>query len=74
MTSRILIRRGTPQIASDTPSSQGNFDTAACGDAFATRMRNMTAPLGSICHNWDTDRSNTPTTLPEVSDRPDYQS
>jgi len=71
MTSRILIRRGIPQVPSDTPSSQGNFDTAACGDAFASRMRNMTAPLAASCRNWDHDRTNTPSHYPEVSDRPD---
>jgi hypothetical protein len=71
MTSRIMIRREIPQVPSDTPSSQGNFDTAACGDAFAARMRNMTAPLGSMCHHWDSDRSNAPTTFPEVVDRPE---
>lgn len=71
MKSRIMVRKAIPQVPSDTPSSQGNFDSAACGDAFATRMRNMTAPLGSICRSWDSDRSNSPASYPEVFDRPD---
>lgn len=70
MTSRIMVRREIPQIQSDTPSSQGNFDTAACGDSFAARMRNMTAPLGSLCRSFDGDRTNAPTDYPEVFDQP----
>lgn len=70
MTSRIMVRRKIPQIQSDTPSSQGNFDTAACADAFAARMRNMTAPIGSLCRSFDTDRTNTPSDYPEISDQP----
>jgi hypothetical protein len=71
MTNRILIRRQEARVVSDTPSSHGNFDTSACADAGAARMRNMTAPMGSICRNWDHDRPNTPPRYLEVSDRPD---
>jgi hypothetical protein len=71
MTTRVLIRRKEPQVISQTPSSQGNFDSAACADAGAARMRNMTAPLGTISQNWDRDRSSTPPDYLEVSDRPE---
>lgn len=71
MTTRILIRRKDPRVLSQTPSSQGNFDSAACADAGAARMRNMTAPVGTISHDWDRDRTNTPEHYIEVLDRPD---
>lgn len=71
MTSRIMVRRTITQTPSDTAASHGNFDTAACGDAFATRMRNMTAPLGTLCQAGDQDRSGFPSYAPEISDRPD---
>jgi hypothetical protein len=72
MTTRIImIRRKDPRIISETPSSHGNFDTAACADAGAARMRNMTAPIGTMSHNWDRDRTNTPAGYLEVSDKPE---
>jgi hypothetical protein len=72
MTTRIFIRRNDPRVISQTPSSQGNFDTAACADAGAARMRNMTAPIGAISHNnWDQDRTSTPPGYVEVADRPE---
>lgn len=70
MTSRVLVRRKMPQVQSDTPSSQGNFDTAARADAFAARMRNMTTSMGSLCRGFDTDQTNTPSDYPEIFDQP----
>jgi hypothetical protein len=71
MTTRILIRRKDTRVLSETPSSQGNFDTAACADGGAARMRKMTSLKGSTCRDWDNDRSNTPPHYVPVSDRPE---
>lgn len=73
MTSRIFIRQAAPYFhgLSETPASQGIFDTAAAPDAAAARIRNSTSPAGSISHDWDNDRANAPSEYPEISDRPD---
>jgi hypothetical protein len=69
--SRILIRRKDTFVLSETPSSQGNFDSAACADAGAARMRNMTSLKGAVGRDWDNDRANTPPHYVQVSDRPE---
>jgi hypothetical protein len=73
MIARILIRRTQSNrfAPSETPSGQGNFDTAARLDTGAARIRNTTSPAGSLCHNWDGDRTNAPSQYPEVSDKPE---
>lgn len=71
MTTRILTRRASPFVPSDTASSHGNYDTSARADAGATLMRNMTSPVGSMSNSWDDDRSDAPMPHLEVTDRPD---
>lgn len=73
MTNRILIQRSKSQRVqpSGTPAASGVFNTSACPDTRAARIRNTVSPAGSLCHNWDTDRANSPSEYPEISDRPE---